>query len=82
MELSLQTDPKLLAPSEIPYRLKESGKKKLVTALQQYYEELPFITMTIVISTYVLINTNTTKMTIPPFVVILGNTYFGIYTFF
>lgn len=36
--------------------------------------------MTIVISTYVLINTNTTKMTIPPFVVILGNTYFGINT--
>lgn len=65
--------------SEIPERLKdilESGKK-LVTALQQYYEELLFITMTIVISTYVLINTNTTKMTIPPFVVNLGNNYFG-----
>lgn len=64
---------------EIPSRLKdilESGKK-LVTALQQYYEELLFITMTIVISTYVLINTNTTKMTIPPFVVIPGNNYFG-----
>lgn len=51
------------------------------SSVQQYYEELPFITMTIVISTYILINTNTTKMTIPPFVVVLGNTYFGIYTF-
>jgi len=51
------------------------------SSVQQYYQELLFIPRTIVIGTYVLINTNTTKMTIPPVVVILGNTCFGIYTF-
>lgn len=63
-------------PSEIPSRLKDNR-----SSVQQRYEELLFITMTIVISTYVLINTNTMKMTIPPSVVIPGNNSFGKYAF-
>lgn len=61
-------------PSQIP-----SGLKDNRSSVQQRYEELLFITMTIVISTYVLINTNTMKMTIPPSVVIPGNNSFGKY---
>lgn len=63
-------------PSKIP-----SGLKDNRSSVQQRYEELLFITMTIVISTYVLINTNTMKMTIPPSVVIPRNNSFGKYAF-